>query len=88
MSVRPDPIARDKSGAAGNRLLCCRMALVGLDCEAIARTDRDMFDRLRQRCAGCEFPEACADDLRADPSSPVWEAYCPNSAQLIALTGA
>ncbi len=87
MTVRPEPAARDKAGSARKGLLCCRMALVGLDCETVARTDREMFDALRKRCAGCEFPDACADDLRDDPSSPVWEAYCPNSAQLIALSG-
>ncbi len=82
MSVRLDPIAKEKG------LLCCRMAAVGLDYDAVARADRSLFDRLRQRCAKCEFPNACAVDLRDDPSSPVWEAYCPNSALLTSLSEA
>lgn len=71
-----------------NELLCSRMAKLGLDRRTIERGDRATFDRLQRRCAGCEFPDACAVDLRHDPSNPVWEAYCPNSALLTMLAGA
>ena len=81
-SSGPMPSRKDKT------LLCCRMAKLGLDFNTIEHADRILFDQLKQRCAGCEFPEACADDLKHDPSNPVWEAYCPNSARLTALTGA
>ena len=84
MNARPDPAAR----SAGQELLCCRMATLGLDCDAVARNDRDLFATLKQRCGECEFPDGCAHDLSDDPSSPVWEAYCPNSALLARLSGA
>lgn len=77
---------RHTAGRKNKDLLCCRMAKLGLDCGVIEHADRQVFDELKQRCAGCEFPDACADDLREDPSNPVWEAYCPNSARLTALT--
>jgi hypothetical protein len=63
------------------------MAALGLDREDVARADQALFERLRQRCAQCEFPEACGADLREDPSNPVWEAYCPNSPALTRLAG-
>ncbi len=84
MTVRPEPPGSDNSAKP---LLCCRMAALGLDRDAVASADRELFDRLRQRCAKCEFPEACSDDLREDPSNPVWEAYCPNSPALTRLAG-
>lgn len=77
-----------RPGRQPNALLCSRMAKLGLDRNAIERSDRAMFDKLKRRCAGCEFPDACAVDLRHDPSNPVWEAYCPNSALLTLLSGA
>ena len=67
-------------------LLCGRMALLGLDRDAVTRADITLFARLKQRCDGCEFPTACAVDLRYDPSGQVWEAYCPNSSLLNGLT--
>ena len=88
MTVNLEPIAKNHAGSTNARLLRCRMAALGLDGDALARTDRDTLEKLAQRCAGCEFPEGCADDLRDDPSSPVWEAYCPNSAVLTWLCGA
>ena len=73
-------------GREPNELLCYRMAILGLDRKTIERSDGATFDKLSQRCAGCDFPDACAIDLTQDPSSPVWEAYCPNSGLLNVLT--
>ena len=89
MKVSPDrSTSTHASGRKDKYLLCCRMAKLGLDFNSIEHTDSKMFDELKQRCAGCEFPDACAVDLRDDPSNPTWEAYCPNSARLTALAGA
>lgn len=63
-----------------------RMAKLGLDWGAIERGESETLAKIRQRCLSCSFWEACAVDLKRDPNSPVWEAYCPNSAVLNAFT--
>jgi hypothetical protein len=67
-------------------LLYCRMAMLGLDLQATACGDRGTFDKMQQRCKSCGFWAACAVDLKRDPSASVWEAYCPNSPMLNALS--
>lgn len=69
-------------------LLECRMAMLGLDFDETKRDESDMFDEIRRSCLSCGDREACAVDLKRDPNSPVWEAYCPNSSALIALAQA
>jgi hypothetical protein len=89
MTVRLDrSIATPATGRKHPELLCGRMAMLGIDRGAIEQADSQMFDKLEQRCAGCEYPQACALDLEHDPTNPVWEAYCPNSALLTVLTAA
>ena len=66
-------------------LLDCRMAMLGLDLSALEGYDGAMFEAIRQRCASCNFREACELDLKRDPNDPVWETYCPNTSTLIAL---
>ena len=68
-----------------NELLRSRMKILGLDVDAIARDFPEVFDRVRQNCPRCGDREACALDLRHDPNSMIWEAYCPNSGTLNAL---
>ena len=55
-------------------LLDCRASMLGY-----------VFEELNRRCFNCSFQEACAVDLRRDPTSPVWETYCPNAAILAEL---
>jgi len=86
MTVR-QPTAKDASGSH-KKLLCVRMTALGLDIDAVASSDRALFETLQDRCSHCEFPDGCAHDLRDDPNNPVWEAYCPNSATLTRLSGA
>jgi hypothetical protein len=72
-------------------LLQGRMKILGLDVEAIRRDFREVFDKIRRNCPRCGDREACAIDLRNDPSALIWEAYCPNSDVLnvlVALTEA
>lgn len=68
-----------------NGLLCCRMAMLGLDCRTIENGDALTYDKIKRRCRLCEFSDACAVDLKRDPNNPVWEMYCPNARALNAL---
>jgi hypothetical protein len=72
----------------GDDLLDCRMAMLGLDFDAIKRGDGATLDQIVRACTSCGFREACTVDLERDPNNPVWETYCPNSGALIALTEA
>jgi hypothetical protein len=78
------PITYGEHGA----LLACRTALLNLDLCAIQSDDSKVFEEIKRRCVSCSFREACALDLKRDPNSPVWEAYCPNSAVLFGFTEA
>ena len=69
----------------GDNLLRRRMRLLELDAGAIEREYPEIFAELRRHCLGCRDRAPCAVDLRRDPDSLVWEAYCPNSGTLIAL---
>ena len=67
-------------------LLCCRMAMLGLDPSVIESSDGEAFDQIKRRCTRCESREACEIDLKRDPNNPVWESYCPNSTALNTLS--
>ena len=69
-----------------DELLCCRMAMLGLDPYAIECGDLKAFNQIKRSCKRREFREACAIDLKRDPNNPVWESYCPNSAALNTLS--
>jgi hypothetical protein len=87
MKLRNDHSTGISTTPAGHDdLLYCRMAMLGLDRCAIESDDRETFDRIKRRCSTCGFWEACAVDLKRDSTNPVWEAYCPNSEDLNALT--
>ena len=64
------------------------MAMLDLDFWAIKRDDSKAFEEIKRRCVSCSFSEACALDLKRDPTDPVWEAYCPNAAVLFGFTEA
>jgi hypothetical protein len=66
-------------------LLDCRIAMLGLDLDAVESVEGYTFDAIRRRCESCGYREACAVDLTRDPNNPVWETYCPNSYALIGL---
>ena len=80
---------RNASAAAdGGDLLACRMAMLGLDRDTVANTDKHAFAAILRRCVNCNCREACTIDLKRDPKNPVWETYCPNTGTLIGLTAA
>ena len=84
MEIRNAPPSETPTENDG--LLDCRMAMLGLDFEAIKQSDGETLGQIMRECTRCGFREACAVDLRRDPNSPVWETYCPNVKALIALT--
>jgi hypothetical protein len=40
---------------------------------------------VKRNCLSCDDWEPCALDLKRDPNTSIWEAYCPNSDVLNAL---
>ena len=62
-----------------------RMAALGLDVAAVARSEPAVFGDLRNRCSACRHLDRCARDLNADPARPM--RYCPNDGLLNFLTG-
>jgi hypothetical protein len=68
-----------------DHLLRGRMKILGLDVDAIGREFPEVFDKIRRNCRSCSDREACALDLKRDPNTLIWEAYCPNSDVLNAL---
>ncbi len=66
-------------------LLRHRMKILGLDVDAIGREFAEVFDNIKRKCPSCSDREPCALDLKRDPNTTMWEAYCPNSDVLNAL---
>ena len=66
-------------------LLRGRMKILGLDVDAIGREFHEVFDKIKRNCPSCSDRKACALDLKRDPNTLMWEAYCPNSDVLNAL---
>jgi len=86
MQVRHDrPAGQSTTPDEDDDLLQCRIVIVGLDIKAIERNYSDVFGDLRRHCASCTVRAPCAVDLKRDPNTLVWEAYCSNSAALNAL---
>jgi hypothetical protein len=69
----------------GDNLLRHRMRLLELDPAAIQREYPEIFAELQRHCLSCRDRAPCVVDLRRDPESLVWEAYCPNSGTLLGL---
>ena len=76
-----EPATRDEV----DDLLRGRMKILGLDVDAIGREFREVFDNIKRNCPSCGDREPCALDLKHDPNTTMWEAYCPNSDVLNAL---
>jgi hypothetical protein len=83
MQIRNAPPSEKPTESDG--LLDCRMAMLGLDFDALKQSDGEILGQIMRECMRCGFREACAVDLKRDPNNPVWETYCPNVGTLIAL---
>jgi hypothetical protein len=72
-----------KQGPRGADLLTKRLRALGIDPAdpALLEIKKD----LQRCCAFCDSKRECARDLKTDPHSPAWTAYCPNEAALSAL---
>lgn len=66
------------------RPLAQRMAALGFDLMAVARSDPGLFGDLKNGCAQCRCLDRCARDLQRDPAGPM--RYCPNHGLLNFLT--
>jgi Family of unknown function (DUF6455) len=66
-------------------LLACRMAMLGLDVDAVARAEPVTLGDLQRVCAACKHEALCGWDLRQHPTDSAGWDYCPNSATLDAL---
>jgi len=67
-------------------LLLQRMSELGLNPDAIVRTQSELFDDLERRCALCEHRDVCIADLSQRRPDRARMDYCPNSVLLNALT--
>ena len=85
MQVPNDSLVREIPDEI-DRILRVRMRMLSLDLDAIGLSDSDTFEKIKRRCTICEFRKACALDLKRDPNSQVWEAYCANAPALNVLT--
>ncbi len=73
-------------GAHSADLLLKRMAVLDLDENEVARTERATFQDLQRVCTMCDCRRRCARDLAHDPGNAVWKDYCPNAQTLTALS--
>jgi hypothetical protein len=91
--LRGDEWGRGSALADGGRhetvLLPRRMKLLGIDPEALARSEPLLFRSLALRCRQCASPQQCTRELeRASPDSieEGWKDYCMNVALLRMLS--
>ena len=86
-----EPRSADREALiADNRhLLEARLALLGLEAGELTRSCPLVFERLRDRCSGCESPDQCARDLAdalVQEDSQEWRDYCRNAGKLRMLS--
>ena len=62
-----------------------RLATLGIDAEALARSRPQLFAEMQARCRRCDSKGACRWDLAQDPARGAWRRYCQNAAELDAL---
>lgn len=85
MQSRVRSTGKSSASIRHDDLLECRLTIIGLDFDTIARDNSETIEKIRQRCMNCSHRAACAMDLNRYPKNLVWEAYCPNSGLLNAL---
>ena len=85
-NVGADVTAR---GDATIDLLLIRMESLDLDSAEVKHIAPATFFRLANSCVSCECKERCERDLAYDSAGMAtrgWETYCPNAANLKAMT--
>ena len=63
--------------------------MLGLEAGELTRSCPLVFERLRDRCSGCESPDQCARDLAdalVEEDSQEWRDYCRNAGTLRMLS--
>ena len=53
--------------------------MLDIRAEVANALDWEVFDKIKRNCPSCSDREPCALDLKRDPNTSMWEAYCPNS---------
>jgi len=86
-----EPRSADREAliADHRHLLEARLALLGLEAGELTRSCPLVFERLRDRCSGCESPDQCARDLAdalVEEDSQEWRDYCRNAGTLRMLS--
>jgi hypothetical protein len=66
-------------------LFTLRMTALDLCPAAVAQSEPATNCDLQSQCARCKNYQRCERDLRCDPDSPTWRAYCPCAELLDAL---
>jgi hypothetical protein len=60
-------------------LLRLRLATLGMDVEALARSHPQLVADMQARCRLCDSKGACTWDLAQDPARGAWRHYCENA---------
>lgn len=68
-----------------DHLLRDRLKALKVDGDAIGREFPEIFSEIKRKCPLCCDRDACMMDLQTDPSTCVWDAYCPNAEVLHTL---
>jgi hypothetical protein len=81
-------VAKTDATDAAHRLMTTRMRTLGLTEDDARDVSLRLLADLRRTCARCSDKAKCAHDLARDPEGADWRTYCPNAADLDALTRA
>lgn len=63
------------------------MQALGLDAQAVARSEPELFRDMQRVCSHCENKERCNDELLAGSAAANRAAFCVNTAALDELAG-
>lgn len=66
-------------------LLRLRLTALGLDADALGRSDPELMRDMRARCRLCDAKGSCTWDLAHDPAGGSWRRYCENASALQTL---
>lgn len=81
----PDLESARHMGAAAAYPMYRRLASLGLDEQAITRSEPGVMHDLQRVCSFCADKKECLHELKQDPNDPTWQQYCPNMPTFEAL---